>query len=431
MEATGRNGNKRMHQRLGPSQAVAPDRANNKVCYHWRAGRCNRHPCPFLHSEMPTPQQQSAAPDGGVAKRNLVWKNPSNAGAASAPPSKWGKGRGGGAVGRPPGKAPDRLCNYFLAGNCTYGEKCRFLHSWFVGDSFSLLTSLQGHQKAVSGIALPSGSDKLYSGSKDESVRVWDCQSGQCVGVINVGGEVGCMISEGPWIFIGVPNAVKAWNMQTATDLNLDGPIGQVYSLVVGNELLFAGTQDGRILAWKFSAMGNCFEPAASLMGHQLSVVSLVVGAMRLYSGSMDNTIRVWDLATLQCIQTLTDHTSVVMSVLCWDQFLLSCSLDKTIKVWVATESGNLEATYTHNEEHGVLSLFGMLDAQVKPILLCSCNDNSVHLYDLPSFSERGKIFSKEEVRAMQVGPGGLFFTGDATGELKVWNWLTNEMPHS
>ncbi|CAL9077348.1 unnamed protein product [Musa acuminata var. zebrina] len=431
MEATGRNGNKRMHQRLGPSQAAVPDRANNKVCYHWRAGRCNRHPCPFLHSEIPTPQQQSASPDGGVAKRNLVWKNPSNAGAASGPPSKWGKGRGGGAVGRPPGKAPDRVCNYFLAGNCTYGEKCRFLHSWFVGDSFSLLTSLQGHQKAVSGIALPSGSDKLYSGSKDESVRVWDCQSGQCVGVINVGGEVGCMISEGPWIFIGVPNAVKAWNMQTATDLSLDGPIGQVYSLVVGNELLFAGTQDGRILAWKFIAVGNCFEPAASLVGHQLSVVSLVVGAVRLYSGSMDHMIRVWDLATLQCIQTLTDHTSVVMSVLCWDQFLLSCSLDKTIKVWVATESGNLEVTYTHNEEHGVLSLFGMLDAQAKPILLCSCNDNSVRLYDLPSFSERGKIFSKEEVRAMQVGPGGLFFTGDATGEVKVWNWLPNEMPHS
>lgn len=33
----------------------------------------------------------------------------------------------------------------------------------------------------VTGIALPSGSDKLYTGSKDESVRVWDCQSGQVV----------------------------------------------------------------------------------------------------------------------------------------------------------------------------------------------------------------------------------------------------------
>jgi hypothetical protein len=31
----------------------------------------------------------------------------------------------------------------------------------------------------------------------------------QCTGVINLGGEVGCMISEGPWIFVGLPNVVK------------------------------------------------------------------------------------------------------------------------------------------------------------------------------------------------------------------------------
>lgn len=43
---------------------------------------------------------------------------------------------------------------------------------------------------------------------------------------------------------------------------------------------------------------------------------------------------QVWNLENLQCLQTLTDHHDVVMSVLCWDQFLLSCSLDKTIKVF-------------------------------------------------------------------------------------------------
>lgn len=61
---------------------------------------------------------------------------------------------------------------------------------------------------------------------------------------------------------------------------------------------------------------------------------------------------QVWDLDTLQCIMTLNAHSDVVMSLICWDQFLLSCSLDCTIKVWVATEGGNLEVTYTHNEEH-------------------------------------------------------------------------------
>lgn len=410
-------GNKRVFQRLGPSN----DSRNQKVCYHWRAGKCDRFPCPYLHRELPRPQNGTASskrPHGFADDQPMVRRNPNNFGNSSS----WGRAHGGGVAGKI--VKTEKVCNYWVQGNCSYGDKCRYLHSWCTGDCFSLLTQLEGHQKVVTGITMPSGSDKLYTGSKDETVRVWDCQSGQCAGVINLGGEVGCMLSEGPWVFVGVPNVVKAWNIQTATDLSLTGPIGQVYALVVGNDLLFAGTQDGTILAWRFNAAANTFEPAATLKSHNLAVVTLVVGANMLYSGSMDHSIRLWSLETLQCVQTLSEHTSVVMSVLCWDQFLLSCSLDKTIKVWAATESGNLEVTYTHNEEHGLLTLCGMHDSEAKPVLLCSCNDNSVRVYDLPSFSERGKIFAKQEVRSIQIGPGGLFFTGDGTGQVKVWNWL-------
>ena len=31
----------------------------------------------------------------------------------------------------------------------------------------------------------------------------------QCIAVANLGGEVGCLISEGPWVFVGIPNFVK------------------------------------------------------------------------------------------------------------------------------------------------------------------------------------------------------------------------------
>ncbi|XP_068650523.1 zinc finger CCCH domain-containing protein 48-like [Aristolochia californica] len=421
-----RDGNRKVYQRFVPASGAAG--RQQKVCYHWLAGRCNRFPCQFLHSDQaPTGINGSSKraqhfPDDGNFQ-GPVRRGPNSVGQAG--PSKWGRGRGGGSTGLTQAlRKTEKVCNYWVGGHCTYGERCRYLHSWFVGESFTFLTSLEGHQKAISGIALPSGSDKLYSGSKDESVRVWDCQSGRCAGAFNLGGEIGCMISEGPWVFVGIPNSIKAWNTQINTELSLTGPAGQVYSMIVGNEMLFAGVQDGSILAWKFIAATNCFEPAASLNGHNLAVVSMIVGTNRLYSGSMDTTIKVWDLATLQCLQTLTDHTSVVMSVLCWDQFLVSASLDQTIKVWAATETGNLEVTFTHSEEHGVLTLCGMHDAQAKPVLLCACNDNSVRLYDLPSFAERGKLFSKEEVRAIQIGPGGLFFTGDGAGQVKVWKWI-------
>lgn len=35
--------------------------------------------------------------------------------------------------------------------------------------------------QVVTGIALPAGMDKLYTGSKDETVRCWDTNSGQVV----------------------------------------------------------------------------------------------------------------------------------------------------------------------------------------------------------------------------------------------------------
>lgn len=417
------DGSKRIFQRLGPSQGDNGTK-QTKVCFHWRAGRCNRFPCPYLHRELPQSSQPHASLTNSTApsKRSQGFSDDFGGGVRRNTNS-WGRTQAhvSGNSTRAVTKT-DKVCNYWVNGSCKYADNCRFLHSWSTGNCFCMLTHLEGHQKNVCGIALPTGSDKLYSGSIDKTVRVWDCQSGQCAGVVALSGEVCCMLSEGPWVFVGITNLVKAWNAQTSADLNLTGPVGKVYALAVGNDMLFAGTENG-ILVWKYNVATNCFEPAASLNEPTRQVVALVVGANRLYSGSMDSTISVWSLETLQCNQILKGHTSVVMSVLCWDQYLLSCSLDKTIKVWVTNENGSLEVTYTHQEEHGVLAMRGMHDTEAKPVLLCSCNDNTVRVYDLPSFSERGKIFSREAIRCIEIGPGGLFFTGDESGQVRVWKW--------
>ncbi|KAF2290376.1 hypothetical protein GH714_012457 [Hevea brasiliensis] len=166
--------------------------------------------------------------------------------------------------------------------------------------------------------------------SSDRTVHVWDCDTDQSIIVINLGDKIWALISEGPWIFVSLPNSVKAWNIETATEVNLDGPIGQVYAMAVAYvvDMLFAGAQDGAILAWKESTENpKPFELVSSLKGHTTAVICLTIGKNRLCSGSMDNTIRVWDLNTLQCIHTLSGHNDVVTSLICWDQPLLTCSL--------------------------------------------------------------------------------------------------------
>ncbi|KAG8045930.1 hypothetical protein GUJ93_ZPchr0008g13381 [Zizania palustris] len=220
------------------------------------------------------------------------------------------------------------------------------------GGGFAFLCALAGHTEPISGISLPLGSDKLYSGSSDGSVRLWDCNSGKCVDVIKMGGKIGCMITHGPWVFVGISKSVEACNSHTGMKFSLHGPSGLVCSMTLKDGMLFAGSGDGRIIAWKFPDEKSDFGPVAILSGHERPVISLSVSATRLYSGSLDKTIKVWDLKTLQCVQTLCDHKAAVTSVLCWDEKLLSCSLDKTIKIWAASKSGDLQAIYTHAEEH-------------------------------------------------------------------------------
>ncbi|XP_062083307.1 zinc finger CCCH domain-containing protein 48-like [Humulus lupulus] len=195
------------------------------------------------------------------------------------------------------------------------------------------------------------------------------------------------------------------------------------------NGTLFAGTQSGQILAWKASSEeANPFIPVSvpSSVTHEGAVVCLCYGGNRLFSGSLDSSIKVWD-ENLQCVATLKGHSDGVMSLVFWGYYLLSCSLDGTVKIWATSQGGQIEENYTHKEGHGVLALNGITlpkktDAEAdQNILLCSCNDNSVRLYTLPSFEEKGRFLTIQEVRTIQKGPGGLVFTGDGAGRTTVW----------
>ncbi|KAF3953787.1 hypothetical protein CMV_020793 [Castanea mollissima] len=46
------------------------------------------------------------------------------------------------------------------------------------------------------------------------------------------------------WAVAVFSSAAIAWNTLNNSELSLSGPVGQVYAMVVGNDLLFAGTQD-------------------------------------------------------------------------------------------------------------------------------------------------------------------------------------------
>ncbi|KAJ8754255.1 hypothetical protein K2173_002155 [Erythroxylum novogranatense] len=364
-----------------------------RVCVYWRAGKCNRNPCKFSHAEPKT----EFAKNTTAIRRDEVDDAE---------------------------KRQQIVCHYWALGRCSRGNNCKFLHSWCQSDNkFSLLARLEGYKEVV-GIELPDGSDKLYSAARDGTMRVWDFDGGKCINVLNKGAEIRCLYRDDCWVFAGMTNMVKAWKIGEAKEFCLDVAGGQVYSLATHEDTLFAGANDGSIYSWKLGLESDqVFNSVTTLEGHTGPVECLTVGAGKLFSGSTDGTVRMWDPEKFVCVETLTGHEDTVTSLLCWSSFLLSSSLDGSVRAWGMSHAGNLETVYTHKEGQGIVSIFGMLNDEGKPILFCSCKDNIVRLYELPSFTEKGKIFAKREVRAMQNGPDGSFFTGDGTGAVSIWKW--------
>jgi hypothetical protein len=157
------NTNKRVFHRLGGGKSVNDTsnqhnhqhQQNQKVCYHWRAGKCNRFPCPFLHRELPAPPPHASVNGGGGggggAKRGFAGNDSSSfsgrRGGNSNYSNSWGRFGNKGDVRGVKRVSVEKLCNFWVQGNCSFGDKCRYLHSWSLGDGFSLVTQLEGHQK--------------------------------------------------------------------------------------------------------------------------------------------------------------------------------------------------------------------------------------------------------------------------------------------
>lgn len=145
------DGGRRVFNRLGPSSSN--DNNNNskqqKVCFHWRQGKCTRYPCPFLHSELPTAPNGKRAHQGfgpddnyrgsGGLRRSGNYNFSNN--------NTWGRVQSQQPVSnRTVLKKIQKLCNHWAQGSCKFGDNCKYLHQWST-DCFSLLAPLEGHQQ--------------------------------------------------------------------------------------------------------------------------------------------------------------------------------------------------------------------------------------------------------------------------------------------
>jgi tricorn protease-like protein len=157
----------------------------------------------------------------------------------------------------------------------------------------------------VSVAVTPDGS-KIVSGSKDNTIKIWDLGTGQCLRTLTGHTDI-------VWSVALTPDGTK----------------------------IVSGSDDKTIKVWDLKT-GALLR---TLTGHTGPVESVAVSpdGSKIASGSGDETLKVWDLNTGALLGTLTGHPDEVNSVAVTrdGSKIVSGCVDGTIDVWRMPSASN------------------------------------------------------------------------------------------
>ena len=310
------------------------------------------------------------------------------------------------------------------------GSKDNTVRLWDVERAFEL-RKLTGHTAWVKAVAFSADGRWLVSGSVDGVVKLWEVATGRELKSLSGGGSINALAFSPDARRVAAGNAensVLVWNAQTGqTERTLKGHAGAVLTLAFSpdGKLLATGARDNSIKLWD---AGNGRE-LHTLAGHADRVRSVAFSAdgKRLASGSDDRTIKIWDAARGREMRTLAGHSDPVMAVAFTDggRNLVSAGANSLALVRWDAESGVQLSTTSDAEsletlEAAIFSADGKLVAS-------SNGDKTVVLRDVSApRSVRILETRASSVYATAFSPDGKWFaSGSKDNTVRLWETAT------
>lgn len=259
--------------------------------------------------------------------------------------------------------------------------------NWAKGENGGKAVYLSGHTDSV--YCVQFDEDKIITGSRDRTIRVWDINTLRCLKVI--GGPTVKPIpgpkrlrTVDPSKLLGIVESVNGTREGDAIyHIPSDYHSASILCLQYDDEILVTGSSDNDLLVWDVKT----FEPIRRLKHHGGGVLDVAFDSKHIVSCSKDCTIVVWDRKTLEPIRSLTGHRGPVNAVQLRGHLLVSASGDGVARLW---DLNKMECQREFpQKERGLAAVEFSDDAKY---VLAGGNDHTTYKFDV-STGEEVKTF--------------------------------------
>ncbi|MDB6174113.1 MAG: afsR [Chthoniobacteraceae bacterium] len=303
------------------------------------------------------------------------------------------------------------------------------LHSNLTSPGGGLIYILEGHVGSVNGVAVSADGRRAVSASDDETLRVWDLETGRCLRILKghsfwVNG-VAVSADGRRAVSASDDETLRVWDLESGRCLyTLEGHSFWVNGVAMSADghRAVSASDDETLRVWDLET-GQCLR---ILKGHSFWVNGVAVSAdgRRTISASSDETLRVWDLESRHCLRILEGHVGSVngVAVSADGRWAISASDDATLRVWDLESGHCLRILKGHGD-----SVKGVAVSADGRRAVSASDDATLRVWDLdPGYYVRTFESHAGSVKDLAVSADGRWVVSASDDEtLRVWDLKT------